>query len=137
MQISNDYKLNVFNGYIGFVEDINARHVSVRFPDDNRIVEYTLGNAKSNLVLAYCSPIHKFQGSESPAGVVVLSTSHSYMLSRNLLYTAITRFKEKCVILGDRIALKRAVFNIKEKERYSRLVQRIEDFRDEATATCN
>jgi hypothetical protein len=71
--------------------------------------------------------VHNSQGSEFKAGVAIVSSSHTWMLSRNLLYTAITRFKEKCVILGDAIALKRAISNTRESERYSKLLERLRD----------
>jgi exodeoxyribonuclease V alpha subunit len=123
MQNVNDYQLDVFNGYIGQIVEERSDFWEIDFFDGER-VRYPKEKSES-LIPAYCCTIHKYQGSEAKAGVVIISSSHTYMLTRNLLYTAITRFKEKCVIMGDTIGLKRAISNTREQERYSKLLERI------------
>src|SRR3546814_17843154 len=63
----------------------------------------------SNLDLAYAMTIHKSQGSEYDVVVIPMTTSHFMMLKRNLLYTAITRAKQLCIIVGTKPTLTRAI----------------------------
>ena len=88
MQTRNDYDRDVFNGDIGHVEALPAADGTgrrVRFGD--RRVEYEKGD-EAALSLAYAATVHKAQGAEYPAVVIVLHRAHSIMLMRNLLYTA-------------------------------------------------
>ena len=78
----------------------------VRF--DDRDVEYD-GGSLDEIALAYACTIHKSQGSEYPAVVIPLLTSHFVMLSRNLLYTAVTRGKRLVVLVADPRALRLAL----------------------------
>jgi exodeoxyribonuclease V alpha subunit len=130
MQTVNDYQLKIFNGYCGQIVDETAYTWKIQFFDEEFIFDYpknkTLGDFPA-LVPAYCTTVHKFQGSEMKAGICIVSSSHTYMLTRNLLYTAITRFKEKCIIMGDLQALKRAISNTREQDRFSKLYERILD----------
>lgn len=125
MQTVNDYELSLFNGYVGRIANLDKSNYYVNFFDDSR-ESVTYPRAKDeNLQLAYASTVHKFQGSEMPAGIVVCSSGHSWMLTRNLIYTAITRFKKKCIIVGDKMALRRSITNTREQERFTRLVTRL------------
>ena len=108
MQIKNDYGIDVMNGHIGFVVDSDPKekHWVVDF-DDRGPVE--LDEQKiQNVVLAYACTIHKFQGSEVPCALCVVHSSHSYMLHRNLFYTAVTRARKQAIILGDAKGIQRA-----------------------------
>ena len=132
MQVKNDYELDLMNGDVGKIVHVQANNYIVDFSASGkghilypRIYAYPGNPSKTNMVLCYCSTVHKFQGSECEAGVVIVSSSHRWMLTRNLLYTAITRFRKKCVILADEMALKRAITNDKEKTRYSKLIERM------------
>jgi exodeoxyribonuclease V alpha subunit len=78
-----------------------------------------------DLTLAYASTIHKVQGSEFPAVIVVLHTSHHVLLSRALLYTAVTRAKKLVVLLGDERAIARAVKNAHSYQCQSKLAERL------------
>jgi exodeoxyribonuclease V alpha subunit len=78
------------------------------------------------LTLAYAVSAHKAQGSEFPAVVVLLAMSHYMMLQRNLLYTAITRARQLCVVICSPRALQRAVENNAVAARYSALAQRLQ-----------
>jgi exodeoxyribonuclease V alpha subunit len=125
MQLRNDYDKDVFNGDLGVVSDIDPSEESlkVRF-DDGRELAYE-GSDIDDLALSYACTVHKSQGSEYPAVVVVLLTNHFVMLSRNLLYTAVTRGKRLCVVVGQRRALKLAVREDRRGERKSRLSDRL------------
>lgn len=122
MHIRNNYQKNVFNGDIGFIRAINKDTISVEYPDRN--VSYAK-NELNELTLAYASSVHKSQGSEYKVVIIPLSTSHYIMLQRNLLYTAITRAKEKVVLLGSKKALTTAVQSNRTQKRYTLLAERL------------
>ncbi len=116
MQIKNNYDKNVFNGDIGTINDINITDqiVMVRFYE--RVVEYEYGDL-DELVLAYAISIHKSQGSEYPAVIIPIFMQHFTLLQRNLIYTAITRAKKLCVLIGQPKAIAMAIKNNKGLER--------------------
>jgi len=124
MQVQNNYDKDVFNGDIGVVAglDMVDQLLSVNF--DGRRVDYDWSEA-DQLVLAYAISVHKGQGSEFPAVVVPVLTSHYLMLQRNLLYTAVTRAKVLCVLVGSRKAIGIAVRNNKVAERFTALDWRL------------
>lgn len=122
MQIRNNYSKNVFNGDIGFINYVDDEMLMVRYPDNE--VSYEKGEI-DELHLAYAMSVHKSQGSEYPAVVMPLVPGHRIMLQRNLLYTAITRAKEKVVLLGSKAALNTALANDRTKRRYSLLAERL------------
>ncbi len=124
MQLRNDYDKEVFNGDVGIVTavDLAERELTVRF--DDREVAYEEGEL-DDLTLAYATSIHKSQGSEYPAVVVPILTQHFVMLSRNLLYTAVTRGKRLVVLVADPRALSLALAEIRKEERMTRLADRI------------
>ncbi|MCY4258906.1 MAG: ATP-dependent RecD-like DNA helicase, partial [Rhodobacteraceae bacterium] len=111
MQTDNDYERDVFNGDIGYVTaiDSGSRAVTVRF--ENRHVEYSPA-AASSLELAFAITIHKSQGSEYPAVIIPLMTMHRIMLTRRLIYTAVTRGRQLVVRVGQPEALQIAVHNV-------------------------
>jgi exodeoxyribonuclease V alpha subunit len=124
LQLKNDYEREVYNGDLGSVERVNVdeRRLTVRF--DGRDVEYQDADLDM-LTLAYATSIHKSQGSEYPAVVIPLLTSHFVMLSRNLVYTAVTRGKKLCVLVADPRALKLALGEVRREERQTRLAERL------------
>ena len=124
MQTRNDYEREAFNGDIGVVSsvDLEGRKLSVRF--EQRDVEYDDPSLDS-LTLAYATSIHKSQGSEYPAVVIPLLTSHFVMLSRNLVYTAVTRAKKLCVLAADPRAIRLALGETRREERMTRLAERL------------
>jgi exodeoxyribonuclease V alpha subunit len=126
MQIRNNYDLEVFNGDIGRIAEVDdaERTVSVRF--DGRLVTYDAADL-DELVLAYACSIHKAQGSEYPCVVLPLHTEHYVMLQRNLLYTAITRGRRLVVLVGTRRALAIAVKNDRIEARFTQLASRLRD----------
>jgi exodeoxyribonuclease V alpha subunit len=126
MQTRNDYEREAFNGDIGVISsvDLEGRKLQVRF--DQREVEYD-DPSLGSLTLAYATSIHKSQGSEYPAVVIPLLTTHFVMLSRNLVYTAVTRAKKLCVLAADPRAIRLALAETRREERMTRLAQRLRD----------
>ena len=122
LQLRNDYDLGVFNGDIGIVRTITDDGLSVDF--EGSLVQYELRDL-DELTPAYCMSIHKSQGCEFKAAVIPLVTQHFILLQRNLLYTALTRAKELCVLVGTRAALAIAVKNDQAVQRYSSLAERL------------
>ena len=123
IQTRNDYDLDVMNGEIGAVVGLSNAELSVQF-DDERVVQFSREKAKG-LHLAYALTTHKSQGSEWPWVVVVVHSTHTQMLTRSLLYTAITRARRGVVIVGDEFGLERAVKNAHSDARNSSLVTRL------------
>ena len=128
MQVRNNYDYDVFNGDIGRVVAIEhvEKKVHVQFPDKQ--VAYDTADL-GELVLAYATTIHKAQGSEYPAVVIPLHTQHYLMLQRNLLYTGITRAKERVVIVGTKQALGICIRNNQVMQRNSYLAERLQEGR--------
>lgn len=122
MQIENDYDKEVYNGDIGYVDDVDveAGELNARF--DGREVIYGFGELDT-LVPAYAATIHKSQGSEYPAVIIPVMTQHYSMLQRNLLYTGITRGKRLVVLVGQKKAIAIAVRNVSGRRRWSKLVE--------------
>ncbi len=122
MQTRNNYQKAVFNGDIGFITLIEDGRVTVRYPDADVVYERS---DMDELHLAYCMSVHKSQGSEYPVVILPLIAGHHIMLQRNLLYTAVTRAKERVILLGSKAALHTALSNDRTKRRYSLLAQRL------------
>lgn len=121
IQTHNNYDKEVFNGDIGHIVAIDADPVKVhvRF-DANRLVAYEPGEL-DELQLAFALSIHKSQGSEFPCVIIPVSTQHYVLLERSLIYTAITRAKKLCVLVGDERALSLAVSKQESRKRFTGL----------------
>lgn len=124
MQLQNNYEKEVFNGDIGFLVKMDPLDHSLILDFDGRLVSYDWSEA-DQLTLAYAVSVHKSQGSEFPAVVIPLVTAHYMMLQRNLLYTAVTRARQLCVLVGSRKAIAMAVRNDQVNRRYSGLDWRL------------
>lgn len=124
MQIKNEYDKEVFNGDIGRLVEINEEDGTLLVEMDGRGVSYEFSEAEQ-LVLAYCTTIHKSQGSEYPCIVMVMLNEHHVMLARNLLYTGITRAQKLCILISNRRAITTAVNNNKVALRFSALSSRL------------
>ncbi len=120
MQIENDYDKEVYNGDIGYIEDLDPDAGELTVGVDGRSVTYGFGELDT-LVLAYAATIHKSQGSEYPAVVIPVLTQHYAMLQRNLLYTGVTRGRRLVVLVGQRKAVAIAVRNVSGRRRWSKL----------------
>ncbi|MBV8695162.1 MAG: ATP-dependent RecD-like DNA helicase [Ktedonobacteraceae bacterium] len=128
MQIRNNYDKAVFNGDVGWIRSINKENATlkVEFLEESGplFVSYEF-HELDELVLAYAVTVHKSQGSEYPAVVLPLVTQHRMLLQRNLLYTAITRAKRFCVLVGQPYALELAVKNNRVALRNTGLDERL------------
>src|ERR1035437_5595766 len=120
MQIENDYDKEVYNGDIGYIDDIDPEAGELPARLDRRAVNYCFWELDT-LVPAYAVTIHKSQGSEYPAVVIPVMTQHYTMLQRNLLYTGVTRGKKLVVLVGQKKAIAIAVRNISGRRRWSKL----------------
>ena len=137
MQIKNDYELEwekdgeegegVFNGDIGYVKAVDREEggLTVEF-DDGRVAEYVAGEL-DELELAYCMSVHKSQGSEFEAVVLPLFAGPPMLMTRNLLYTAVTRAKRLVCITGREECVRRMIDNDHIDQRYSALELRLRD----------
>ncbi len=108
IQLVNNYDKEVFNGDIGVITSIDEENRVVGVDFDRRHVDYEFGEL-DELALAYATSIHKSQGSEYPAVVILLAMQHYMLLRRKLLYTAVTRGKKLVMIIGQPKALAMAV----------------------------
>ena len=122
MQLKNDYDKDVFNGDLGVVRRVAGGSVFVDV--DGREIQYGKDDLDL-LALAYATTIHKVQGSEFPAVVIVLHGAHHVLLNRALLYTGLTRGKKLVVLLGDPRAMARAARNDRSQDRNARLARRL------------
>ena len=120
MQIENDYDKEVYNGDIGYIDDVDPDDGELTASFDGRAVVYGFGELDT-LVPAYAATIHKSQGSEYPAVVIPVLTQHYTMLQRNLLYTGVTRGKRLVVLVGQKKAVAIAVKNVSGRRRWSKL----------------
>ena len=125
MQLRNNYDKDVYNGDVGFVKAVNSDDRSMIVNFDGRPVKYDGGDL-DELVLAYATTIHKSQGSEYPAVIVIIHTQHYVMLQRNLLYTAITRGKRLVLLMGVPYAIDQAIKTNTVRERRTSLSDRLQ-----------
>ncbi len=124
MQLRNNYDKDVYNGDVGFVVEADPESRSLVVSYDGRKVKYE-STELDELVLAYATTIHKSQGSEYPAVIVILHTQHYVMLQRNLLYTAITRGKRLVLLMGVPYAVNKAIETNTVRERRTSLALRL------------
>jgi exodeoxyribonuclease V alpha subunit len=120
MQIENDYDKEVYNGDIGYIDDVDPDDGELTASFNGRTVTYGFGELDT-LVPAYAATIHKSQGSEYPAVIIPVMTQHYAMLQRNLLYTGVTPGKRLVVLVGQKKAVAIAVKNISGRRRWSKL----------------
>ena len=118
MQTANDYNIEVMNGEIGAVVSKNEDGLSVTMDGKSRTYD---SDQAENLELAYAISIHKSQGSEYSAVIIPITSEHSFMLTRSLIYTAITRGKSKVCLIGEREVLKKTLENSFKGSRYTGL----------------
>ena len=125
--------LGIFNGDMGIIKEIDEynRHMVVEI-DGSRKVVYSFENT-DELELAYAVTIHKAQGSEYPAVVMPLLGGPKMLMSRNILYTGVTRARDCVTILGSSETICEMICNENEQKRFSGLAERICEMMREAT----
>ena len=124
LQQVNDYNREVFNGDMGVIEEIDLEEVEVTVRYAKRSVSYDLADL-NEIGLAWTVTIHKSQGSEYPVVILPMYMQHYIMLSRNLLYTGLTRAKKLAILVGPKNAISMAVRQVRDKQRYTLLDQRM------------
>jgi exodeoxyribonuclease V alpha subunit len=126
IQQSNDYNREVFNGDVGSIHaiDSDSQEITVRFAE--RLVSYDYADL-NELELAWAVSIHKSQGSEYPVVILPIYMQHSLLLSRNLIYTGLTRAKQLAIFVGSQKAIEFAVNQTKNQQRYTLLAERLRE----------
>ena len=124
MQIVNNYDKEVFNGDTGWITGVDQENREVTIDFDGRAVLYEFSEL-DEVILAYAVSVHKAQGSEYPAVVLIVSTQHFLLLQRNLLYTGVTRARKLVVLVGTKKALTIAIRNNQPRLRFTRLAERL------------
>jgi exodeoxyribonuclease V alpha subunit len=128
MVVKNNYRLGVYNGDIGRVLriDLKAKEIEVEIEGvPPLVVRFSFQDAAAYIRLAYACSIHKSQGQEYDTVLMPLVPSFKHQLQRNLLYTAITRAKEKVILIGSKTAMETAINNNREDERNTLFVDRL------------
>ena len=124
IQQTNDYQREVFNGDLGIITDIDTveQEINVQYGERSVVYDYADLN---EITLAWSVSIHKSQGSEYPVVILPFYMQHYMMLSRNLLYTGLTRAKKLAIVIGAKKAISLAVRSTDDMRRYTRLQQRL------------
>lgn len=120
MQIKNNHNKEIYNGDIGKILSIDRAAQTMNIIFDEKTISYPFTEL-DQLVLAYATSVHKFQGSECPCIIMPIHTSHFKLLQRNLLYTAVTRGKKQVYLVGTKKAIAIAVHNNEVQKRYTGL----------------
>ena len=136
MQVKNNYDimwkeagglgagLGVFNGDIGFITSIDERGETITVDFEGKLVEYT-PDMLGELEPAYAMTVHKAQGSEYRAVILAVNDGAPMLMTREVLYTAITRARELLILVGDEEKVAQMVANDRQQRRYSGLRARL------------
>jgi exodeoxyribonuclease V alpha subunit len=124
IQTRNNYDKNVFNGDMGIIRSVAADSSNLTIEFSGETLEYSKGEL-SEVQLAYCISIHKSQGSEYPIVIIPLLKQHFMLLQRNLVYTGITRARQKVYLVGSLDAYSMAIKNNEQQVRRTHLQRRL------------
>ena len=126
IQQVNDYTREVFNGDLGTITriDLEEQEVVVQFAE--REVRYDYADL-SELALAWAVTVHKSQGSEFPVVIFPIFMQHYLLLSRNLVYTGLTRAKQLAILVGPTKAMGVAIKRVTDRQRYTALADRLKN----------
>jgi exodeoxyribonuclease V alpha subunit len=124
IQLKNDYDREVFNGDLGIIAAIDSEEQELMVRFDDRDVTYDYADL-NEIALAWAVTTHKSQGSEYPVVILPMYMQHYLMLSRNLLYTGLTRAKKLAIIVGNKKAIALAIKQQQQTLRYTRLSERV------------
>jgi exodeoxyribonuclease V alpha subunit len=127
MQYKNNYELDVYNGDLGYIADLDTedKMLSVYFENKEVAMSYQEAN---DLKLAYAITVHKSQGSDYPCVIIPVSKSHTFMWDANLLYTAVTRGKAQVYLIGEKKTLFYCTANFRQNYRITGLEKEIKDY---------
>jgi exodeoxyribonuclease V alpha subunit len=116
--------LGIVNGEMGTIKKINPEEKTaiIEFEYASKIIELKRSDLL-HIRHAYAASCHKYQGSESPVIIALLTMAHYPLLYRSMLYTLITRGRELVTIVGDRKALRVATNNVKDNQRQTSLIE--------------
>lgn len=143
IQLKNNYNMvlfdrqgnqigkGVFNGDVGFVREIRPDTVIINF--DGRYAKYPLESLEE-LELSYAMTIHKSMGSEYDTVIIPLLAAHRILLTRNLLYTAVTRAKGRVLLVGQKKALFMAISKTRKGKRNTLLAERMRLYHSKLTS---
>lgn len=121
----NDYELGVCNGDTGTIVGIDSEREVLRVRGQDFEIDYPFAKI-GGLTLAYAMTVHKAQGSEYPYVVIPVSAEHERMLTREVLYTAITRARHHVIVLASRAVLQRALSTQRNPLRVTGLQARLQ-----------
>jgi exodeoxyribonuclease V alpha subunit len=124
IQQVNDYQREVFNGDIGTIASIDLEEQEVVVHFTERAVTYDYADL-AEIALAWAVTVHKSQGSEYPVVVFPLFMQHYLLLSRNLLYTGLTRAKQLAILVGPTKAIGISIKRVTDRKRYTALADRL------------
>lgn len=124
IQKVNDYNREVFNGDLGVVTAIDPEEQEVTVQFAERSVNYDYADL-NEIALAFATTIHKSQGSEYPVVILPIYMQHYLMLSRNLIYTGVTRARKLAILVGPQKAIGLAIGQVKDQQRYTLLAHRL------------
>lgn len=133
VHLRNDYERNVFNGELGTVTWVGRRkngegkeEQAFKVDYSGHGVTYDISNV-DDVELSWAATVHKSQGCEFPVVIFVCPMAHRRMLTRNLLYTAVTRAKKKCIVIGSEEALRLAIDTVDVNRRFTGLSLRMQE----------
>ncbi len=126
MQIRNNYEKMIFNGDCGVIDDINHEEEVMTVLFHEKPILYSFDELHE-IILAYSMTIHKSQGSEYDAVIIPIFMQHYTLLARNLIYTAITRAKKLCIIIGQAKAVHIALANARTMQRVTFLTHYLDN----------
>ncbi|TPE57705.1 DUF2075 domain-containing protein [[Mycoplasma] falconis] len=132
INLVNDPKTKTFNGEIGYISrftfidkrntgEQELSHITVQYEIYDKLVTYTRKDFVENTNMAYCTSVHKYQGSECPIVLTVLFSEAKRLLSKKLIYTAVTRAKHLSVIFGEKNALIDGIQNDDDSKRITNI----------------
>jgi exodeoxyribonuclease V alpha subunit len=130
----NNYRLGLFNGEAGILVHANPQKQLV-VVDAGKERAVFVGRELEGLTLGYAVSVHRAQGGEFPVVILLLHDAHAPLLQRTLLYTAITRAKKLCIIVGTSRALARAVQSVQSLQRYTGLAAAIQQAQPSSLAS--
>ncbi|MBD1853402.1 ATP-dependent RecD-like DNA helicase [Cyanobacteria bacterium FACHB-502] len=124
LQLKNDYNREVFNGDLGIISAIDTEEQELLARFGERDVAYDYADL-DEITLAFATTIHKSQGSEYPVVILPIFTQHQIMLSRNLIYTGLTRARRLVILVGGQKAIAMAISQVRDQQRYTLLAHRL------------